>query len=449
MRFSPLTICPKLMSCAKAFYCPALALVVLLFSALPALAGDEFSFELAEIEKKNLTWGGYGEVMWEHMDINQGAAFSLLAPSARPGATLDRFSSRVQIDGSYLYKITSVNWLLKAAGQQDDGGSWSDMADVYEAYASLKPAPAVTAGIGKRSYRWGKGYAWNPVGFINRAKDPNNPEEALEGFNTAEIDVIKSFAGPLQTVALTTALLPVWQGVNEDFGERDNVNLAAKLYFLYRDTDIDLICYTGNSRTSRYGVDFSWNLATNFEIHGELAYTPDRQTLVLQQNGSLLADGEKAFSYLAGIRYLTENDLTSIIEYYHDDAGYTEGEMDLFYQLVVDGENQLLASGLDTLLDKARNMSLRGYGRPQPGRNYLYAKFTQQEPFDILYLTPGLIAIFNLDDQSFSISPEVVYTGFTNWELRLRFSALVGDTFSDYGEKLNSSKLELRARYFF
>jgi len=437
------------MSCAKGSCYTALAVIGFFVSACPAWAGEEFSFELAEIEKKNLSWGGYAEVMWEHMDINQGAAFSLLEPSARPGATLDRFSGRLQIDGSYLYQITSVNWLLKAAGQQDDGGDWSDMADVYEAYASLKPTPAVTAGIGKRSYRWGKGYAWNPTGFINRTKDPNNPEEALEGFSTAELDVIKSFAGPLQTVALTTALLPVWQGVNEDFGEKDHVNLAAKLYFLYRDTDIDLICYTGNSRTSRYGLDFSRNLATNFEVHGELAYTADRQKIVLQQDGAVLADGGEAFSYLAGLRYLTENDLTSILEYYHNDEGYTEEEMDLFYQLAVDGEGQLLASGMDALLGRARNLSLRGYGRPQPGRNYLYAKFTQQEPFDILYVTPGLIAIVNIDDKSCSISPEVVYSGFTNWELRLRFTALVGDAFSEYGEKLNNSKLELRLRCFF
>jgi hypothetical protein len=429
-------------------YCLAMAVLGICLAVSPELAAEEFSFELAEIEKKNLTWGGYAELMWEHMDINRGGAFLLLDP-AEPGADLDRFSGSLQIDGSYLYKIMSLNWLLKAAGRQDEGGGWSDMADVYEAYASLKPAPAVTAGLGKRSYRWGKGYAWNPVGFINRPKDPNNPEEALEGFSTAELDVIRSFAGPLQTVALTTAVLPVWQGVNEDFGARDNVNLAAKLYVLYRDTDIDLVWYTGNSRTTRYGLDFARNLATNFEIHGELAYTPDRQTAVLQQDGTVLADGGKAFSYLAGLRYLTANDLTGIIEYYHEDAGYTEEEMDLFFQLVADGENQRLASGQETLLAKAGNLSQRGYGRPQPGRDYLYAKFTQQEPFDILYVTPGLIAIVNLDDQSCSISPEVVYTGFTNWELRLRFSYLTGEAFSEFGEKINSSKLELRARCFF
>ncbi|MDX2440743.1 MAG: hypothetical protein QNK40_09350 [Desulfobacterales bacterium] len=34
-------------------------------------------------------------------------------------------------------------------------------------------------------------YAWDPVGFINRRKDPNDPEEALEGYITGEIDLIK------------------------------------------------------------------------------------------------------------------------------------------------------------------------------------------------------------------------------------------------------------------
>jgi len=51
--------------------CLTLAVLGLFLVVSPVLAGDEFSFELAEIEKKNLTWGGYGEVMWEHMDINQ------------------------------------------------------------------------------------------------------------------------------------------------------------------------------------------------------------------------------------------------------------------------------------------------------------------------------------------------------------------------------------------
>lgn len=429
-------------------YLAGFLLSLLLLSPALLYADDEFTFELEEFEKKALEWGGYAELKWEHMDINQGSAFARLNLSDQSRSTLDRFRGSLQIDGYYTKEIISFNWLLKAYAQQDDLG-WVDMADVYEAYVSMKPAPLLTAGVGKKSYKWGKGYAWNPVGFINRPKDPNDPEEALEGYTTTEVDLIKSFSGPLQTAALTTVILPTWQGVNEDFGEINNVNLAAKLYLLYRDTDIDLILYTGNSRSTRYGLDFSRNVAPNFEIHGELGYVPGQRRVILQDDSSALVQETAALSYLLGLRYLSENDITSIIEYYHNDAGYTEEEMARFFQLVSDGENQFLVSGSDVLLERARDMSLRGYGKLQPGRNYLYARFTQKEPFDILYFSPSLTAIVNLDDKSYSISPEIVYTGFTNWELRLRFSYLNGGKFTEYGEKVNSSKLELRVRYLF
>ena len=65
----------------------------------------------------------------------------------------------------------------------------------------------------------------------------------------------------------------------------------------------------------------------------------------------------------------------------------------------------------------------------------LYLKINQKEPFDILYFTPGFISILNLDDRSYSISPEMQYTGFTNWELRLRLTFLQGGNHSEFGEK--------------
>lgn len=411
-------------------------------------AEEEFSFDLTEFEKKSLEWGGYAELKWDHIDLNQDGTFSRLNFYKEPRSTLDRFSSSLQLDGSFTKGITTFNWVLQATGQQDEV-EWSDTADVFEGYASIKPTPHATIDLGKKVFKWGKGYAWNPVGFIDRPKDPNNPEEALEGFNGAELDLIKSFSGPLQTVALTTIALPAWQGVNEDFGETDNINLAAKLYLLYRDTDIDLLWYTGNSRTTRYGFDFSKNLATNFEIHGELAHVPKQNQKVLNDGGSLTTREVSDTSYLLGIRYLTENDITSIIEFYHNDDGYTETEMERFFQLVDNAYNQFLGTSIETPFRQAITVSQSGYSLPQLGRDYLYARITQKEPFDILYFTPGLTAIINFADQSYSVSPEAVYTGFTNWEMRLRLTYLNGGYFTEHGEKLNSSKLELRARYFF
>ena len=413
-----------------------------------AQAEDAFSLNAEEFEKKTWSNGGFAEIKWEHMDVRQGSALSLLNMYNDPQSDLDQLSGSLQLNGAYSKGIAQLHWLLNATGQQNTFG-WYDAADIYETYLNITPASGMTASVGKKSYKWGKGYAWNPVGFINRTKDPNNPEEALEGFITSDFEMIRSFSGDLQNIALTTALLPVWQGVNEDFGAEDNLNLAAKLYLLYLNTDIDFIVYSGNSRTTRFGGDFSRNLTTNFEIHGEAAYIPEVERVTLNERGQRVRQSGSATSSLAGIRYLTEYDLTSIVEYYHNGLGYTEEEMARFYQRVAAGEEQWTSAGKDTLLQQMRQLSSQGYSRPNPGRDYLYTRFSLKEPFDILYFTPAVTTILNLDDQSFSVTPELTYTGITNWELQLRFSLLNGDQSTEFGEKQNSNKLEVRIRYFF
>lgn len=452
MRFLPLTICQKWMnfvsSCSPFMRAALFTLLLVIWLPLQAQAVDEFSFDLEEIEKSPLGWGGYVELKWEHLESNEGSVFSLLNLGDNPGTNIDRLSGSLQLDGSYSREFYSFIWLLKATGVEDDFG-WNDTLDLFSAYLNIKPLPAVTLSLGKKPYKWGKGYAWNPVGFINRRKDPNNPDESLEGYVTTEADFIKSFSGALQTVALTTVVLPVYDDINDDFGEVDNSNFAAKLYFLVLDTDIDFILLAGDSRPDQYGVDFSKNISTNFEVHGELAWAPNARDITFQEDGSYTVGEEENLSFLLGLRYLTENDITSIVEYYHNGAGYTEEEMNTFFQFAKDAGEIYRQTASRVLLDRAIDASLKGYGKPQPGRDYLYARFSGKEPFDILYFTPALTAIVNLADGSFSLTPELLYTGFTNWEMRLRFNYMDGSSYSEFGEKQNSSKLEIRLRYFF
>ena len=77
-----------------------------------------------------------------------------------------------------------------------------------------------------------------------------------------------------------------------------------------------------------------------------------------------------------------------------------------------------------------------------------YARVSQKEPFDILYFIPAVTAIANLQDQSLSLAPELVYTGITNLELRLKGTATIGSSGTEYGEKQNDARIELRVRYY-
>ena len=79
----------------------------------------------------------------------------------------------------------------------------------------------------------------------------------------------------------------------------------------------------------------------------------------------------------------------------------------------------------------------------------LYLRIAQKEPFDILYLTPALTTILNLNDRNFTLFPEMAYTGITNLDLCLKASFITGPKESEYGEKPFDFKLKLRVGYYF
>ncbi|MCX7169057.1 MAG: hypothetical protein NTY41_01890 [Proteobacteria bacterium] len=300
-----------------------------------------------------------------------------------------------------------------------------------------------------RSHHWGKGYAWSPVGFVERPKDPNDVELAREGYTMIAADFIRNFAGDLKTVAFTPLLLPVGSQVNQDFGKPDHVNFAAKLYLLYQDTDIDFTWLGNGSRTPRFGVDFSRNLSSALEIHGEWARTRDVELRSITPTGVTTTQHSDATSTLLGMRYLTEQDTTWILEYYRNGTGFSESQVRNFYNLVDNGLTQFQTTGSLALLQKAQAASQSGYGKPNASERYLYLLASQKEPFDIVYFTPSVTLIANLDDHSYSLTPEMLYTGITNLDLRLRATWLNGETGSDFGEKQNVRKLELMMRYYF
>ena len=410
---------------------------------------QEYKFELSEIEKKPYHLGGYGEVRPVLFGLDRNASlYKLKFYNRDEGRTTEQYNFRLQLEGSYEKDIARFFFRANADLTHSYLG-WSDETSLYEGFFSLKPSNSLAIDMGKKALKWGKGYAWNPVAFIDRPKDPDEPELALEGFWVASADYIKSFPGPLKTISFTPVLMPVFEHVNDDFGTLDKFNAAGKLYLLLYDTDIDFMFLTGGSKTTRYGMDFSRNLTTNFEIHGEFAFINDFNKTFIDRDGKSFTSNYDAISYLFGTRYLTARDTTYILEYYRNGTGFTRNEMRDYFSFVNKGYNLFLSSRNDTLLKNALKITEGNYGRINPMRDYLYLRISQKEPFDFLYFTPAISGIWNLKDQSFSLSPELLYTAITNLELRLKATFLIGQGNSEFGEKQNDYRLEFRARYYF
>ena len=427
----------------------ALAAGLALLLAAATAPAQEFTFDASGFQKKPFELGGYLELKQQHFKLNQDSSIYLINFYAQPMSELDQTTLTLKPEGKFRVGQASLNFRGHVEGNRETR-DFDRTIRFDEFYASWKPNPGLTLDAGKVALKWGKGYAWNPVAFLERPKDPNDPDLAREGFTMATADVIRNFEGPLRTVAFTPVVLPVNSDMNGDFGARNHVNVGAKLYLLYHDTDIDFMFLNNGSRSRRYGMDFSRNLASNLEVHGEIARIEDTQRQATTAAGTVTTVRRAAStSYLLGLRYLTERDTTWILEYYRNGPGFTQPELEGFYDFVDRAYAQYLATGNDTALRRAGNLSRSGYGRPNPGRNYVYLRVSQKEPFDILYFTPALTIIANTDDGSTSIAPELLYTAINNVELKLRAFFLNGGAGTEFGERQNSRRIELQARLYF
>jgi len=427
---------------------PFWALVMLAcFSSAPT--AEEFSFDATEFDKKPFELGGYVQLKQEGFTLNRPGTFYKLGYLGQPQREhLDRTTATLQLAGKLRHGIGTFEFRTNSELRRDPLADGRDNT-VFEAAYSIRPNPGLTLEAGKRTLRWGKGYAWNPIGFVERPKDPNDPQLSREGYVMADGDFIFNPGGHLQTVAFTPVLLPAGNDVNSDFGTAGHLNPAAKLYLLYRDTDIDFAWQGRGSRPARFGFDFSRNLGSNFEVHGEWASIRQFPKPVTDSAGHVAIDVANATSYLLGLRYLTESDTTYVVEYYRNGTGYSEQEARQFYQFVNAAFTQFERSGGSALLQRAQSLSQGSYGRPNPGAEYLYFRAQQKDALGIVYFQPAVTAMVNLQDRSFQVTPELQYTGVNNLELRLRIFVLHGRSATDFGEKANSRKLEIYARYYF
>ena len=427
------------------------ALLSLALFLLPALVGAEesYTFDANEVEKKPYFLGGYVEFRPILFGLDNDAALNKLRFFDRSlGDTLMEYNGKLFLDAGLRKDPFSV--FLQSSTDYKDSQVTSQLSTtLYQGYVSFKPSDSFTADGGKKTAKWGKGYAWNPAAFFDRPKDPDDPELALEGFWVGSADYIKSFTANLKTFSLTPVVLPSSQDVNKEFGETGHVNVGGKAYFLFLDTDIDVMALAGGSRTVRYGFDFSRNVLTNLEVHGELAWIPHFTKPVLTASGAIAQRTYSAVNYLLGLRYLTAQDTTYILEYYFQGVGYSPDEMRDYFRYVNSAYDALVSGRDATPWTKLQNMSDSPYNRSTPMRQYLYLRVSQKEPLDILYFTPALTCIYNLQDSSFQVTPELLYAPITNLELRLRAGFLVGNSLTEFGEKPFDYRLELRARYYF
>ena len=431
-------------------------LLLLLCNVHPVYSQDKYQLDLSELEKeveqtasRPYHLGGFLEFQPIFFGIDRDSAFSELNfDLKRSGNTFMQYNLGLRLEGSYKKDIFSVFFQTDTLVQNQLQG-WQEQTKLLQGLIGLRPSPNFSLEAGNKVFKWGKGYAWSPVAFIDRQKDPEDPEELRQGFTIFTADWNQSFVGPLKNAALSTVGVPVYEHVNTQFGELNHMNFASKLYLLLYDTDIDFMVSTGSSRTTRYGFDFSRNITTDLEIHGEWARINNFKLTTINAQGVGTTHEWNAISYLLGLRYLSPQETTYILEYYHNGTGLTQNQFQDFVTFTNNSYATFLSTGNNSGLVRAQKLAEGVYGKPNPMRDYFYFRASQKEPFDILYFTPALTSIVNLQDGSLVVIPELTYSPITNLELRFRTPVLIGGKSTEYGAKQNDYRIDLRVRYYF
>lgn len=247
-----------------------LASLMLLFSF--SLAGD-YDFDFDKIEVKSYEYSGYLRSEYKYLNFKEGNDYNTF--------------NEALLNFKYFKDIYTLNSSLSAILEDEK-------LTAYQLFLTAKLSKNHTIDIGKKTLRWGKGYFFNPIAFLEHPKDPLEPEVTKEGFIMADYRYNKSYEGDLKNIMVNFVYLPSSSKLNE------SENIALKLYLLYLDTDIDFIYLYSDHIADKIGFDFSKNLEPHFEIHGEFA----------KEMGGY-------HSYLLGLKYVTQNDITITSEYFY------------------------------------------------------------------------------------------------------------------------------------
>ncbi|MCK4667204.1 hypothetical protein KAU33_10670 [Candidatus Dependentiae bacterium] len=424
-----------------------LVLFFALSSIVFSFAGD-YDFDVSEFEKKPFEINTELKINPILIGLNTDSIFYQLQKKSGDSDFYSRwrfelYSSFKKGDNTLFFSGQSIIDIHEPETEETN--------KVYEYYLESRVSANWSFIIGKKSVKWGKGYVFNPVSFAGRQKDVNDVDASLEGYGLTSVQYIKSLKGPLSNYSVQIIALPgftgnesEWDNMNSDFPTDAGWNFIGKLYLLYRDVDIDFYILYNELQQNKYGFDMALNLTTNFEVHGEVSYEEnfERYKLFNESEGAgneIQFEKFQVKKYLAGVRYLTVPGTTFILEYIYNEEGLSLDETKQYFEWV---RNDTWPIMYDSSYIFPMEFYKEYFTHQFSMQNYLYLKASHPEPFDILYFTPGIFSIYNLDDNSFQATLDLSYSRFDDFLVSLKYSRMFGDENTEFGEKIITEKLE-------
>jgi len=353
-----------------------------------------------------------------------------------------------------------------AGFQASDGdGNLSPLADhdvaalrpltvISEAYASAYLGENARLTLGKKRIVWGPGFAQNPTDLLNPPKDPTDPTFQRTGswlgwlefpFERWTLSLVGAAKTLRQYGGIPSSLLyypdhPTIEAQRtpalDDRDDQPHYALAARLYLLWNDTDINLFYGRTHLYNDRFTDKDRWGLSLSrvwgeWELHVEaLAQTGSARLYAnpacvgsVLDLGACVQSGTAPAAYdrltstdfnprvLVGARQTLENNGLLSLEYYYVGDGYDDGQFRDYVSLL---RQAIKAGAAATGMGQAFGAPAADPASPQkfsfdPLRRH-YAFVTWQQPQVADDFTLSTTLILNLHDLSGQLVPGVAWS---------------------------------------
>ncbi len=343
-------------------------------------------------------------------------------------------------------KLLSADWRMDVLGTATHEKDWDGNVRLKQFYVQKDLFQNLGVMVGRILLNWGTGYAFNPANVVAPQKelsDPDNTERRLQGNDLAKLE----YFGENYSLALVYL-------TRMDFDPKlkaSDHRLALRFYKNLWGVDLSLISLGSQYERPIWGGNFAYVIGERLEIHGELSaqrgsYRPyhraisEENTLYFENPMQFLKRNDRRWfdQYLIGINYTLPKNISWILEYYHQDQGYSRRE----WQRVIDQvkfassyfETPLAELAQGNVLWGLNVFSARGALRDYL-MNYLDIPVTQ----NVELKSTSLI---NLNDGSLVTIPEIAVTIKNHFTFYARSFIFKGKKNSEYGELFQSHSIE-------
>ena len=297
-----------------------------------------------------------------------------------------------------------------------------------ELYATGSPRAWINLTAGKKRIVWGSGFAFNPTDLLNPPKDPTDPTFQRAGAWMARVEL------PLEKLTVTTLFAPGTltsaSGLPSSMlrypsDPENHYLLAARLYLLLFDSDINVIYYFSNQYSdafknkSRIGVSASRYFG-NYELHVESLFQMGSATPFSDHacavdancdpssalSFSRLDDGRVYLRLIAGARTTFADQSLLSLEYYYQGDGYSDSEFQDLITVLARAQAAVTASAAP-LPTQAGALPQRFVFNPLR-QHYLIVSYSKPHIHDDVTIGATLIA--GLRDLSGVFSPSVAWS---------------------------------------